>query len=161
MSPLRGRRKRVPRRGLSHTALIATFGLILGNVMEKGAGDANVSVGRGYGFQRWAQGGLLALFGGQKNGAVGAPKPGILRDGKKSRAAQRVTWPTVFVREDKDAQAALLDGTESDPAATPLSGMRAYGEILRLPTLAYELILIPLRVAYPELFIGRPGRDLL
>lgn len=124
--------------------------------MEKGAGDANVSVGRGR-FKRWAQGGLLALFGGQKKGAVGAPKPGILRDGKKSRAAQRVTWPTVFVREDEDAQAALLDGTESGPAATSLSRMRAHGEVLRLPTLLYELVLIPLRVAYPELFIDDPA----
>lgn len=79
---------------------------------------------------------------------------GILRDGnKRHRNTNRVTWPAVYVREEHAIRAMQAEEAGSEVPGTFASRLHTHANALRIPTLLYELCLIPLRIAFPELFL--------
>jgi len=95
---------------------------------------------------------------GTHRGKRTATVAGILRDGKRHRAAaRRVTWPTVYVREAYEARGAQGEDVEANTPATLGAHLFRHAALLRTPALTYDLVVIPLRVALPEVFVGSAG----
>jgi hypothetical protein len=74
----------------------------------------------------------------------------LRREGRKRRNAQSVTWPEVYVRgEELDSRPGGSDESRGSDEAR--RGGRLGLREVRLLFLTYESIMIPLRVAFPEL----------
>jgi len=101
------------------------------------------------GASRRARGAIFVAHETMRSLVVKPKVTGILRDGKRHRAAaQRVNWPAVFVREEQAAREAEQEGSEADLPRTLIGRLRGWSAYLRVPMLAYDLVLIPTRVAF-------------